>query len=637
MTKAEIEKQIKSLDLKQNAIKILINSFYGANANKYFYFYSPDIAQSITLQGQDLIKFSIKAVNHYFLEKWHLDTELHEKLGISQYKINKINDEAAVYTDTDSCHSSTIIRSSKYGSLSIEDWYNLNIENGSAGNTLAGHESVHVDESDKVLNWTEVDLLHYSKVRRIIRHKVSKDCWKLISFSNKEIIVTGDHSLIVFRNNKQIEIKAKDINIETDKVLVVSDLHYSFESIKSVIQLNNFENEYVYDVEVDEESHTFIANDILIHNSIYVQFESAMDSIEGLTLTRDESVKMCVMIDHFRLAEYFDRCFQRYGLQFNTTNRLKFKLENISEYGIWLKKKNYALKVAYEPNNNLELFPEHKRSLLIKGLESIKGSYPIWARDKLKELTAYILELGKNLDVEGELIPKLKDILEEAKTLHIDDLAFNFKVRVFDKYVENEAKLILKKGISIYPRAAAYYNYLLILNGLDTKYNKIKQGESIRFYHCAPNKYEFDVFSYSPKNYPEEIAPPMNLNRQFFTLIIEPINRFLEAMKITPLDENLRRQVEVVKVKTKKEISDEQMYPLYVLDKESLDYTEVSEKFWKIIGNPEVFVSDEDYPEYLETITRYGLNSLIIPKYELDKYIKRIVKKRETKLEVAES
>jgi hypothetical protein len=636
MTKEEIEKRIKSLDLKQNAIKILINSFYGANANKYFYFYSPDIAQSITLQGQDLIKFSIKAVNHYFLEKWHLDTELHEKLGISQYKINKVNDEAAVYTDTDSCHSSTSIRSIKYGAISIEDWYNLNIENGSAGNTLVGHESVNVSNEDRILNWTEFDKLHYSKVRRIIRHKVSKECWKLVSYSNKEIIVTGDHSLIVFRDNQQIEIKAKDILIESDKLLTINDLTYSFESINSVTQLDDFKNEYVYDVEVDEDSHTFIANDILIHNSIYVQFESAMNSIEGLTLTRDDAVKMCVMIDHFRLAEYFDRCFQRYGLQFNTTNRLKFKLENISEYGIWLKKKNYALKVAYEPNNNLELFPEHKRSLLIKGLESIKGSYPLWARDKLKELTAYILEIGKNLDVEGELIPKLKDILQEAKTLHIDDLAFNFKVRVFDKYVENEAKLILKKGISIYPRAAAYYNYLLILNGLDTKYNKIKQGESIRFYHCAPNKYEFDVFSYSPKNYPEEIAPPMDLNRQFFTLIIEPINRFLSAMKITPLDENLRRQVEVVKVKTKKEITDDQMYPLYVLDKESLEYTEVSEKFWKIIGNPEVFVSDEDYPEYLETITRYGLNSLIIPKYELDKYIKRIVKKRETKLEAAE-
>jgi DNA polymerase elongation subunit (family B) len=86
----QLEQQIKSLDLKQNAIKILINSFYGAFGNRYFYFHNNDIAQSITLQGQDLIKFSIKAVNYYFTHKWHLDTELHEKLGIAGMQINQI-------------------------------------------------------------------------------------------------------------------------------------------------------------------------------------------------------------------------------------------------------------------------------------------------------------------------------------------------------------------------------------------------------------------------------------------------------------------------------------------------------------------------------------------------------------------
>ena len=86
----QLEQQIKSLDLKQNAIKILINSFYGAFGNRYFYFHNNDIAQSITLQGQDLIKFSIKAVNHYFQHKWHLDTELHEKLGIAGMTVNQI-------------------------------------------------------------------------------------------------------------------------------------------------------------------------------------------------------------------------------------------------------------------------------------------------------------------------------------------------------------------------------------------------------------------------------------------------------------------------------------------------------------------------------------------------------------------
>ena len=99
-----LEHQIKSLDLKQNAIKILINSFYGAFGNRYFYFHNNDIAQSITLQGQDLIKFSIRAVNHYFTNKWHLDTELHQKLGIAGRNISQITKDAAIYTDTDSVY-----------------------------------------------------------------------------------------------------------------------------------------------------------------------------------------------------------------------------------------------------------------------------------------------------------------------------------------------------------------------------------------------------------------------------------------------------------------------------------------------------------------------------------------------------
>jgi intein/homing endonuclease len=74
--------------------------------------------------------------------------------------------------------------------------YELSIKNGSAGETLAGHESVASDE-DKVLNWTNEKGLYYAPVKRIIRHKVSKERWKLTTESGKEVIVTGDHSLIV--------------------------------------------------------------------------------------------------------------------------------------------------------------------------------------------------------------------------------------------------------------------------------------------------------------------------------------------------------------------------------------------------------------------------------------------------------
>lgn len=213
-------RQIKKLDLKQNAIKILINSIYGAFGNKWFYFYNPDIAQSITLQGQDLIKFSIKAVNHYFQEKWHLDTELHKTLGIDQYVIHQVTEEAAIYTDTDSVASDTVITSKRFGNLTISDYYELCKENGSACDTLAGHESVS-SADDKILNWSTEKGLYYASVKRIIRHCVSKERWKLATVSGKEIIVTGDHSLIVFRNNVQIVVTAREINIDTDSVLSV--------------------------------------------------------------------------------------------------------------------------------------------------------------------------------------------------------------------------------------------------------------------------------------------------------------------------------------------------------------------------------------------------------------------------------
>ena len=460
----DTSKQIKKLDLKQNAIKILINSIYGAFGNKWFYFYNPDIAQSITLQGQDLIKFSIKAVNHYFSEKWHLDTELHEMLGLSKYKINRIIDEAAIYTDTD---------------------------------------------------------------------------------------------------------------------------------------------------------------------SIYVQFDSAISSIEGAELTSDEALKICVAIDNHRLSTYFDQCFEKYGRVFNTKNRLKFKLENLSEYGIWLKKKNYAIKVAYDPNPAMELIPMEKRKLIIKGLEPVKSSYPDWSRVNLIVLTEFIMKVGKRLDLELHLIPKLKELRRIFEDLSTDEVAFNFNIRVYNKYVEDEATLSLRKGISIYPRAAAYYNHLLIKTGLNTKYSPIREKDKIKYYYCAPNEHGFDVFAYSPQNYPVEIAPPHDKEQQFFSLIVEPVNRLLEAMKMSSIDIHLKRNVEVIRPKSKKELTEDQIYPLYIVDSDTLGYVEVPEKFWKIIGNPDAAIPEESFSEYLTVITKYGLNSVVVPKFELEKYIKRLAKKKQ--------
>jgi len=58
-----IERDISRLHTEQMAIKILLNSLYGAAANKYFRFFDIAIAEGITLSGQLAIRWAEAAVN----------------------------------------------------------------------------------------------------------------------------------------------------------------------------------------------------------------------------------------------------------------------------------------------------------------------------------------------------------------------------------------------------------------------------------------------------------------------------------------------------------------------------------------------------------------------------------------------
>jgi len=214
----EIEK-LKSLKdeyfTREQAIKVFINSIYGASGSPYFVGYNVDIAEAVTLQGQDMAKYASKCIDEYFMNHWHNDTQLHKALGITY--ANKITEKTVtIYADTDSLQFDSIVNTSN-GIKTIEEWYNQN-KNNLTENTIVGHESVQTN--DKILNWSKNKGLYYANIKRIIRHKVIKSKWKLKTKSGKEIIITNDHSLVVFRNNQKIEIKPKDIQYN-DKIICI--------------------------------------------------------------------------------------------------------------------------------------------------------------------------------------------------------------------------------------------------------------------------------------------------------------------------------------------------------------------------------------------------------------------------------
>jgi DNA polymerase elongation subunit (family B) len=89
----DLKFQIEQLDAKQLCIKVLINSIYGYFGNKHAPFGDDDIAASITLTGQAVIKQSNELLKRYIKGKAKIEDE-------------KILNDCIIYNDTDSSYIS---------------------------------------------------------------------------------------------------------------------------------------------------------------------------------------------------------------------------------------------------------------------------------------------------------------------------------------------------------------------------------------------------------------------------------------------------------------------------------------------------------------------------------------------------
>lgn len=82
----ECNKKYNYYNSVQNALKLILNSTYGAFGNKFFVCSTKDIANAITAMCRDTIKLMDKVNENYWYEEWHNDVEIHNELGITSVK-----------------------------------------------------------------------------------------------------------------------------------------------------------------------------------------------------------------------------------------------------------------------------------------------------------------------------------------------------------------------------------------------------------------------------------------------------------------------------------------------------------------------------------------------------------------------
>jgi len=228
----DVEDLRHEYSLLELAMKLLGNGLYGCCANRFFYFYNMALAGDITGECRNLTKTMWNNLEYFFHETLWERKDLWEKFD---FKLDESKHDwyrkqpISVYSDTDSIRENSLLLIKYQQQLlkvTIKDLFNYNYKFTGVFNYDSKDSSKEITPGLKdieVLNYTKEKGLHFVPIKYIMKHKVSKTQFKIKTKSGKEIIVTGDHSCVVFRNGKQLTIKAKDINKNTDKILSVKN------------------------------------------------------------------------------------------------------------------------------------------------------------------------------------------------------------------------------------------------------------------------------------------------------------------------------------------------------------------------------------------------------------------------------
>lgn len=201
-------------------------------------------------------------------------------------------------------------------------------------------------------------------------------------------------------------------------------------------------------------------------------------------------------------------------------HRISMKREGIANRGIWTAKKRYILNVW---DNEGVRYAEPK--LKIMGIEAIKSSTPAACRKAFKELFDILIN-----GTEDQTQKFIADFRNRFAALPAEEKAFPRGVSSVKEYADS--KTIYKKSTPINSRASILYNHMLKQTNTENKYERIQDGEKIKYIHLNPrNPLREDVIGFY------SILPPefglhqyIDNDTQFQKAFLDPTKAILNAI-----------------------------------------------------------------------------------------------------------
>ena len=413
-----------------------------------------------------------------------------------------------------------------------------------SGHEIIDHKTYELIECPGIEVLTQGN--KYKPIKYISRHKTCKSLIDIhVECRNCErsITVTTDHVCMIYTDDHFFEnINAK--NLKVGQYVSIYDDANDDECIGVITKIKDVgpTTGYVYDIEVGDESHVFYGNDVLVHNSNFLNikcvtdwFKKEYDLADDIAKwSDDDKLKLWNYMDDYvenNLNPYLQNLIAE-KCHSTQTSVLRYSMEYIGSSGIYEAKKHYAVRKIVSEG------PELVDYIKYSGIELKKASVDKEIKSFLKDIYEGTLMKGWTEKDFGDYI---NSAYEKFNSMTIDQLAL---WKGYGTAREATGFLKMATGTTGISKAATYFTQIIQKMGLGKKYDCPQVGDMLRFCYILPdNPYRIECLAFKDGQWPKEFSDIFKVDypTMFDKTVLSPLKGYLEATRFKQVDP--RKQV----------------------------------------------------------------------------------------------
>ena len=224
-----------------------------------------------------------------------------------------------------------------------------------------------------------------------------------------------------------------------------------------------------------------------------------------LDINNEDKMSKAILEIASEVQVYLNKGYDYFAKKFCNLDKHRFdiKQEVIAKSGLFVTKKRYGLKIINDNGKKVN-------KLMVKGLDTVRSSFPIAMREMLSKLLEDIL-----MDVPKEQLDKfILNFKNSMKLMDFDKIAIPTSVKGIKKYRDGNGDIFhsYKLGTPVHVKSALFYNDMLKHFKVTKRYSLIHNGEKIKWVYLKNNPIGIQTIAYKGHEDPPQI---LDFIRQF--------------------------------------------------------------------------------------------------------------------------